>query len=346
MLPGESYYGLINLGDTTNQKSIAQVLVNIDRIASEVVKTVSPVLAPTGGRATYTITIQNQEALAHTFEVTDVLPAGLTFVPGSLSGPNATYDAGLNAVIVNASMPSLVKSTNYAIADSINTPAIVNDSPLGGYYDLQNYTGSPPGARADDTTFVSSVGCGYDFYDSANVLTSTFSYNTNGVFGPRSLLAPTPGGTPIPIPSTTSTLGFISGVWHDMSITNTSGMTDTGRFAFRLAAGTFVCPTNGLWAMEFKRLHRKSDTSSFLDAQYLYDFAVPDVHWVQYGNISGTFGSAAGDVVGAQNFDGTIGVSYNGPIAEGLVLKYYRPMVPPPPVNITFQVTVTAVGPT
>ncbi|HEY3341700.1 MAG TPA: S8 family serine peptidase, partial [Anaerolineae bacterium] len=264
MLPGESYYGLINLGNNVNQKSIAQVLVNVDRIASEVVKTVSPAIAPTNSRATYTITIQNQEALAHAFVVTDVLPSGLTFVPGSLTGPNATYDAGLNAVIVNASMPSLVKSPNYAIADSINTPAILNESPLGGYYDLQNFTGSPPGARADDTTFVSSVGCGYDFYDSANALTSTFSYNTNGVFGPRSLLSPTPGGTPIPIPSTTSTLGFISGVWHNMSITNTAGMTDTGRFAFRLAAGTFVCPTNGLWAMEFKRLHRKSDTSSFL----------------------------------------------------------------------------------
>ena len=130
-----------------------------------------------------------------------------------------------------------------------------------------------------------------------------------------------------------------------MSITNTAGMQNTGRYAFKLSYDALTSPSDFLWAMQFTRLHPKTDTSQFLNIQYLYDFANPDVHWVQYGDISGTFGATSRSSVGAQNFDGSLGVAYTGPIVEGLVLKYYHPMIPPPPLTVTFQVTVNAAAP-
>ena len=343
MTPGESYYGLVNLGDDANETALAQVLVNVDRTASEVVKTVNPAVVATGTVVTYSIAIQNQEALAHSYAVTDELPAGVTYAPGSLTGPNARYDVGLNAIIITSNMPALVKSPNYAIADSISSPSIVNDSPLGGFYSLTNF--GAPAARADNSTFFSDIACPFSLYDSTNAYTTTFSYNTNGLFGPRSGLSPNSTGTPYPIPSLAGTHGFIAGAWNDMSITNTNGMTGTGRQLFRLYFNALTCPTDFVTTMQFTRLHRKNDTGSFLDVQYLYDASVPDVHWVQYGNVSGTFGTTAGDVIGAENFDGSLGVAYTGPIVNDLVLKYYRPMVPPPPITVTFQVTVNATGP-
>lgn len=344
MIPGESYYGLINLGDNVNETAIAQVLVNVDRIASEVVKTVSPAIAPTNSRATYTITIQNQEPLAHSFNVTDVLPAGLTYVPDSLSGPNAMYDIGMNAVVISTTIPGQVQASNYAFEDDESSPGLGAriDSPLGGFLD---FTAPPynaaPASRANDSAFNFDTGCTVSFYDSTGGNPTFLGYSTNGLLLPRG--AGTNAGSPVTatIPSVTTPNGFIAGLWDSMSISKTASITNTGRLIF--SNGSVPCDQQAIY-IQLKGLYRKADPSQRLDIVFVYSFSDPDVYWVYYGNISGTFGIGNG-VVGLENYTGDLGVAYTKPIIEGRVIRYFRPLVPPPPINITFQVTVSADGP-
>ncbi len=101
MTPGETYYGLINFGTIVSDTVIGQVRVNINRTTSEVVKTASPTVANTGDIVTYTVVVQNQDAITHTYALTDVLPTGVSYVPGSLTGPNAAYDALSNRVSIS-----------------------------------------------------------------------------------------------------------------------------------------------------------------------------------------------------------------------------------------------------
>ena len=133
MMPGKTYYGLVNIGIAGDESKVAQVPVNINRTASEVVKTASTSAAQIGQVVTYTIVLKNQDPVTRTFALTDVLPAGVTYVPGSITGP-ATYNAGLNAIVLTPqSIPGFVKSSNYAIEDSLTVPNLGDSSPWGGY---------------------------------------------------------------------------------------------------------------------------------------------------------------------------------------------------------------------
>ncbi len=336
---GDNWYGLLTLGtDPGNPGNIGQVMLNIHRIADEVSKTASPGKALPGQVVTYTIVIKNSDAAAHNYVLTDVLPAGVTYVPGSVTGP-AAYNAGLNAILISATVQGQVKSPNYVVEDSLTNPNLVSESPTGGFLDLLQF--GTPGARADNSLFFfADVGCPFAFYDSNNATPNGFQFATNGLVGPRNGMATVPGTTPAPIPTAADPNAFIAVDWGNLSITNTLGFTNSGRLAFVLSNGIATCPSDYLWALQYHRLHSKTDANKVMDVQYIYDFSTPDVHWVQYGPVSGNWGTAAGDVVGAENFAGNLGVAYTGLITSGLVLRYSRPLVAAPPITVTFQVTV------
>jgi uncharacterized repeat protein (TIGR01451 family) len=340
---GENWYGLLTLGtDPGNPGNIGQIPINVHRVADEVSKSVSPATAKLGDVVTYTIVIKNPDAVPHNYVLTDVLPASVTYVPGSVAGP-ATYNAGLNAIQISQTVNGQVKAANYVVDNSLTNPNLVNESPLGGFYSLANF--GAPSARLDDTLYsYADVGCPFQFYDSANSTPNGFQYSTNGVASPRSALTSVPGPVPAPIPTAANPNGFIAADWNNVSISNTLGITTAGRLGFTLYNTAPVCPSDYLWAFEYHRLHDKTNAGRVMDVQYLYDFANPDVHWVQYGNVSGSWGTASGDVLGMENPAGSLGVAYTGPITSNLVLKYYRPQVSAPPITVTFQVTVTSGG--
>lgn len=346
MLEGETYYGLINIGTTGDETALGSVPVDIHRTDSEVKKTVDPTSgsALPGTVLTYTIVIENQDSVTRNFAITDVIPAGTTYVSGSLTGPNAVYDSGLNAILVSATVPGQIAGSDYVVEDSLTDPSLVSQSPFGGFLDLTAF--GAPAARADNSLFIyTDVGCGLSFYDSANATPNAFQFATNGLVGPRAGMTVAPGPVPSPIPTVGQPDAFIAANWNDVSITNTVGITNAGRLGFVLSFGTPTCPTDYYWAFQFNRLHKKSDPSQVMDVQYVYNFAEPDIHWVQYGVVSGTFGAADGSVVGSENFAGTSGVAYTGPITSGLLLKYSRSTMAAPPITITFQVTLDNLAP-
>jgi len=342
---GENWYGLLTLGtDPGNPGNIGQVPINVHRVADEVSKTASPSTAHIGDVVTYTIVIKNPDATPHNYVLTDVLPSDVTYVPGSLTGP-ATYNSGLNAVQVSTVVTGLVKSANYAIDNSLSNPNLISESPLGGFYSLTNFGGTPVAVADNGLYAFANAGCAFQFYDSANATPNGFQFATNGLVGPRRGMTTVPGITPAPIPTAANPNGFIAANWSNLSITKTLGFTTAGYLAYQIYNTALTCPTDFLWAFQFNRLHDKTNAARVMDVQYLYDFANPDVHWVQYGNVSGTWGAANGDVVGAENFSGSDGTAFTGPITSGLVLKYYRPLVAAPPITVTFQVTVGANAP-
>ena len=340
MVAGRAYYGLINIGDSTGEKTVAQIPVNINRVANEVAKTVLPAAARTGEVVTYTIVLKNTDPAARTYVLTDVLPSGMTYVTGSVTGP-AVYDAGLNAVLISATLAANVAASGYVVEDSLTKPSIIAESPTGGFDDFEQY--GAPGPRGDNLAFAfNSVGCAtlYSFYGNPAVSgtnAGALGYSTNGGFFPRSSTTSVvldAGALTAPLPTAALPNGFVTGFGGALSITNTVGITDAGRIA--VSGGT--CGSNFLFGLQLNSLHKQSDATQKLDVQYVYDQSQPDVHWVQFGNVSPAF-SRSGGVSGVEDFSGATATSYNGVITSGLVLKYYRPAASVP-VTVTFQATV------
>ncbi|CAG0929869.1 lactocepin [Thermoflexales bacterium] len=340
---GENWYGVATLGtDPGNPGNIGQVPITVHRVADEVSKTASTSTAQPGDVVTYTLVIKNPDTIAHNYILTDVLPSGLTYIPGSLTGP-ATFDSGLNAVLISMTVSGTIKAPNYIVADSLTNPAVAAESPLGGFVNL-----GAPSPRGDNLAFAfNDVGCPtlLTFYDDPAVSgtnAGALGYSTNGGVFPRSSSTSavlSAGALTAPIPTAALPNGFITGFGGDLSITNTVNITDAGRVAGSLG----TCGTNYLFAIQMN-LHKKSDDAQKLKAQYLYDQSMPDVHWIAFGDVSPTF-SQSGGVSGAENFAGTLGVNYTGPITSGLVLKYSRALVAAPPITVTFRVTIENTAP-
>lgn len=93
-----------------------------------VTKSVSPSSAQVGQTVTYTLRIQNADDITTTFYLTDVLPAGLTYVPGTLKGP-ATYDTATNAIQVST---TLRPPMNYAFRVAANPIPFVDVRGISG----------------------------------------------------------------------------------------------------------------------------------------------------------------------------------------------------------------------
>jgi uncharacterized repeat protein (TIGR01451 family) len=337
LVEGDHYYGGYTLGSSAGSPEDIGV-VPVDLIALpdpiKAVKSVQPNTVAASDMVTYTIVISNEDSIGHTSQFIDQLPAGVTYVPGSLSstGGSVAYNAGLNAITGTVDFSPVV-SNNYVAEVSASSAG-----PLGGFIDFSappyNFA---PGARADDSAFNVNTNCPVSFYDNAGGTSATgLGYSTNGVFFPRNPGAGSTSSTATSLPSATDPDGIIAGYWNSMSINNTNGFTNSGRLL--LSSGT-ACTTQQ-FIMQFKNLHTKvgsSPSTSALDVDLIYDVTVPGEYWVYYGNVRGPL---SGGSVGAENYDGSLGVQYTGPITDGLVLHYYQPLIAAPPVTITFAATV------
>jgi len=94
MVAGDRWYGAFSLGTAPGKKGdIGTIPVNIIRHGDDVVKTASSDSADLGETVTYTITIQpNVTPDDLTYMITDTIPAGLTYVPGSVTATVGTVD--------------------------------------------------------------------------------------------------------------------------------------------------------------------------------------------------------------------------------------------------------------
>ncbi len=341
MTPGQSYYGLVNIGNADIVNDVATVMINVVRTDSEVVKT-SNATASVGEVLTYTIVLKNQDTTTRTFTLTDALPSGVTYIPGSLSGAGATYSDTLNAVLVSAVIPGQVLATNYSYEDNVMAADLATKSPWGGYVDLPtDYGFSPVGLPAgglDDSVYsFANTGCNWTLYGTNSGATNghRIGFSTNGLYFPGNSAGGTISGTlavTSTIPTAAPPNAFIAALWANLTLSPTAVLTPA-----LYAASSGACPNRAI-VYQFANIHPLGNDNTLLNYELQADTTVPNEYWVLYGNISGT---VPGAVVGVENWAGDLGLAYPGTITSNRVIHYYRPLIAAPPITVTFQVTVS-----
>ena len=85
---GDRAYGAFSIGTGPGSAGdVGTMAVNLARVGDDVVKTVDAAVAEEGDTVTYTITIEpNPTDTDIAYSIVDLLPEGLTYVPGSASG--------------------------------------------------------------------------------------------------------------------------------------------------------------------------------------------------------------------------------------------------------------------
>lgn len=341
--PGDRLYGLMEIAaDAEFAVSIGVTQLDVIRGADEVIKTADVDVASPGDTVTYTIEITNYSDDELVYTINDVLPDGVTYVPGSVTG-GATYDAGTNAILWSGSIDSSTR--DYVAVTSAEDPnctlgILTDGNPNDAYLDF--YTTSY------NFKTISSIS-GDSFWYGAFATYSPFNFYGNNQTGmdftadgltgwPDTISA---NNTNIPDPTQPNNIMAL--FWDDLvvqyNLANNYGVTLVGN------SSTFA-------VVEYDDVQLKSDPSKTMDMEVGF-FLQPDdavgAYEIVYAfdNITPGFFSSASGTIGVENSSGSTGtlVSYNDPaltIANGSAICFDWAEVPAPPVVITFQVTVDA----
>ena len=161
---GDKWYGAFSLGTSAAEAgNIGVVDVDLDRVGSDVTKTGSAETAEPGDTVTYTITVEANPTSADLFyEIEDMIPDGLTYVPGSATGGLTLRSDG--ALTWSGLMPA-AGDAFYTITDSDTDPMC--DTGFGGYLDLAGFGIGPiSDIEGDTVTFSAFSGQNpFAFYD-------------------------------------------------------------------------------------------------------------------------------------------------------------------------------------
>ncbi len=326
--------------DATYDTWIGVSQLDVVRGVDDVIKTADVASAEPGDTITYTIEITNYTTNPIEYAINDVLPAGVTYVPGSVTG-GAVYDAGTNAITWSG--PVAASYRDYVAATSAEDPnctlAIMADGdPTDDYLDWKTTS--------------------YGFSANASIYGDSFWYGTFSTYAPFNFYgvdyvgmdftadgltgwATAVSAANTSIPDATEPNNFMGLFWDDFIVqydaTNNYGVSLVGDGA------SFA-------TIEYDDVQLKADTTKTLDMEVGY-FLQPDDNpgayeiVFAYDNITPGLFAAASGTIGVENVDGTVGtlVSYNDTaltIADGSAICFDWALLPAPPVVITFQVTV------
>ena len=133
---GDEIIGYLELQDGSNDQIIGATLITLVRLADDVTKSYAPSPTPfqPGDTITYTIQIRpevNNASGQVRYTLTDTLPGGVTFVPGSASLPPTVVGNQLRWSI------DLETHPRYVMTTSQNDPSCLIDP--SGYVDLEQF---------------------------------------------------------------------------------------------------------------------------------------------------------------------------------------------------------------
>ena len=166
---GDRLYGLADVyADAAYATNIGLMEMDVIRLADDVTKTANVEVANPGDTITYTIEIApNMTPDDLTYTINDVLPDGVTYVAGSVTG-GATYDAGTNSILWTGVMPgssSYYYAPTTSAADPNCTLAIMADGdPTDDYLDWKTTS--------------------YGFSTSSSITGDNLWYSTFGTYAP------------------------------------------------------------------------------------------------------------------------------------------------------------------
>jgi len=334
-------YGLIDVyADADYATWIGVSQLDVVRGLDDVVKTADVTEVAPGDTITYTIEITNYTTEPIEYTINDVLPAGVTYVPGSVTG-GGDYDADTNAIFWNGTVDSSYR--DYVVATSAEDPnctlAIMADGdPTDDYLDWKTTSyGFSANASISGDSFYYGTFSTYSPFNFYGVDYAGMGFTADGVAGwPAAVSALNTS-----IPDATEPNNFMGLFWDDFIVqynaANNYGV-------------TLVGDSTSFATIEYDDIQLKADPTKTLDMEVGYFLQPDDAPGMYeivfaYDNITTGLFAAASGTIGVENVDGTAGtlVSYNDAgftVEDGSAICFDWALLPAPPVVITFQVTV------
>ena len=329
------------------QANRQQELVGFNGSSDDVTKTISTPYADQGEVLTYTITIAPNHTDADiTYNLLDSLPAGVSYIAGSLtttgSDTLATYDSFSRSMRWQGVKPKI--ETTYLVSDNLENSAC--QTPLGGYINLQDEGITPQaGVEGDNITMTFDAAIGTDFYGRLTSEPAIFSDDGVIVMGEA--------GLPVSynnqnLPNPVQPNGLIAPFWRDMRVVYDNVFNK----------GVSIGQYDDYWVLEV------DDSEDYYYATHKLDYEViayyeadltgsrPDII-VAYDNVVGdwnaTYGGEPIGTVGIENFDGDRGTTYaydDWHPVSGRVVCFDAVLLNTEPIVITFDVSVDLGTPT
>ena len=336
---GDRMYGYFeSCADTECELFIGGTDLDIVRQADDVVKTADVTVAEPGDVITYTIEATNFNTEDSTYDILDVLPDGVTYVDGSVTG-GATYDVDQNAIVWNGMIKA--GTNDYIMTTSKTDPVCV--MPLatnGAYTNLQAYgIAAQSGVTGESTWSLPAAGDPIEFYGQNVGNTIYITEDGYVYFGEGS---PKPASNAdIPTPDNPNNL--VAMLWRDMvSVYNSAS--NKGLSIATLSTGGI--PTGHL--IEWDDIYVKGQPTQTYDMEMFIQKAVDDTAGeyeviIAYDNIKGPKDIGT---VGVENSTGTKGLkfAYNdaalNELSNGMAICFDWRYIPGEAKVITFQVTV------
>ena len=341
---GDRLYGYFDTcADTDCNLWIGSTDIDVVRAADDVVKTADVAEVDPGDTITYSIGITNFTADLINYSINDVLPVGVTYVPGSVTG-GAVYDPDTNAITWSG--PVSASYRNYVMSTSKNNPMCA--MPLansGAYVNLQAFgIASQATVSGESTWQFATPGDPIGFYGQNvgnNILFTEDGYAYIEAYSPKPAVN-------ADIPTAASPNNLIAMLWRDMVAVYDSA-TNKGLSLANLTTGGIQ--TGHI--IEWDDLQVKGQPTQSYDMEMFIQKAVDDTAGefeviVAYDNILGPKDIGT---IGIENAGGTQGVkfAYNdaalSELSNGMAICFDWALLPAPPTVITFQVTVNEDAP-
>lgn len=343
MTAGEIWYGAFTLGtDSAHVGNIARVDVDLHRLEDDVTKTADKVEALPGDVVMYTIQVQpNVLPEDLTYTITDTLPAGMTYVPGSAVASSGEVTVDGNTIVWTGTMPTpLGARGGYVMTTSADDPMC--DTGFGGYVNLEDFgIFANPNITGDTVAFTAFTSGDPINYYGDNYTGMSFTDDGFAIFDVNTNYGGAPW-VPQTVPDPALPNNVLAAFWQDLEIFYDQAQNHGVSLATAGAPG-------GLVLVEYDDVQFWGGSADTFDFEIIVSRAVdntPGAYEIVYafdnlnGDLSGplTIGveNAAGDdAVALVNNDSAEGVLSNGFM---VCFDYVGPMFDP--VFISYEAQV------
>ena len=344
MTAGDHWYGAIGIGsDPGNPENIAVIPVDLERHENDVVKVASVSEATPGMTVSYTITVQpnvTPEDLA--YMITDTIPAGMTYVPGSAAASSGSVNVTGNQLTWSGvALTPVGAAPDYVATTNATDPLC--DTGFGGYVNLEDSNIFPQAAIAGDTIAFTAFSSGDPInYYGIDYTVMSFTDDCFALFD----FANNYGGSPsvpqsIPDPSLPDNV--LAAYWHDFEVFYDAGLNHGVSLATAGAPG-------GVIILEYDDIQLSGGSASVMDFEIIVARAVDDTPGFfeivyAYDNVSSLPAPAT---IGVENVGGTKATAVvnngdpTGTITSGTMICFDLVAPTFDPIVITYQTTVDA----
>ena len=342
--PGDRLYGLFDVyNNAAYDVNVGYTQVDVVREAEDVTKTVDKAAAMPGDTLTYTITVAPNTTLEDlTYTINDVLPAGVTYVDGSVTG--GTYDAATNAIQWTGVMTGASARHYVMTTSATDTTCAMPMANSGAYVDLYGHGLNPQAIQGEGTWNWTTSGDPIEFFGQnvGNIIRITddgFAYMDTFANKPA---------VNADIPTADAPNNLLAFFWQDLQI-----VYDAAAIKGVTLANLSTGGIPSAHIVEIDDIQVKGNPAQTYDIEMGITKHVDDTAGefeviFAYDNINGPLTTGT---IGIENATGTVGVKYaynDAPLAaitNGSAICFdWVPIIGEPHV-ITFQVTVDADAP-